>query len=411
MNTLLRAAGKLQGSQLSVQALSRLASVGLFLLASWADGTRLPLVALQGALLALPFALMESLIGRPISAGLLPANWDMESWARRTAAVSILPVAVVGCVSAAVALPGASWPDRLLMLTPVLLQLPLEAAFWAKARTESTSRANLIPQVVAIGTLVCGAAFAVAGLRVDVAAVPGQVAVLAWLLLRRAPLAPGTIRPGYRAGFRVGAAYFVTASVDLTYSVALPSVAGALAGPTAVIVLRAMELAFGPFHVTLSATTRDDVVMGRKARWINPTRVLTVGGWAVVSVIVMFSPWVRGLLAADLRALGLVALAAFCAYKGLLMFSTWLSIRHMIWATPGRYLVSGVGSRVIALAGLAVSVAWVDRVPELFVQLLICEALVVAWFAYRIARTPHTPDPAAAPKDVVAESGDLVAQG
>ena len=397
MSSVLRVAQKLQRSQLSVQALSRLASICLFLLASWADGTRLPLVALQGALLALPFTLMESLVGRPISAGLLPAHWDVESWARRTAAAAIPPVAVIGCVSVAVALPGVSWPDRLLMLTPVLLQLPLEAMFWAMARTRTTSRANLIPQLVAVGTIVCGTAFAAAGLRVDVAAVPGQLAVLAWLLLRRSGPAPGMIRPGYWASLSVGMAYFVTATVDLLYSVALPSVAGALAGPEAVIVLRAMELAFGPFHVTLSATTREDVVLGRETRWVNPTRLLTVGGWVAVSAIVLFSPWVRGLLADDLRELGLAALVAFCGYKGLLMFSTWLSVRHMIWAAPRRYLVSGIGSRVIALGGLAVSVAWVDRVPELFLQLLVCEALVVLWFAYRIARTTVTPVPAPVP--------------
>ncbi|MFD0525289.1 hypothetical protein [Paractinoplanes durhamensis] len=74
MSRLISVARKLQGSQLSVQALSRLSSVILFLLASWADGTRLPLVALQGALLALPFTLMESLVGRPVSAGLLPGT-------------------------------------------------------------------------------------------------------------------------------------------------------------------------------------------------------------------------------------------------------------------------------------------------------------------------------------------------
>ncbi|MFD0525290.1 hypothetical protein [Paractinoplanes durhamensis] len=304
-------------------------------------------------------------------------------------------MALIGGVSAAVALPDVTWTDRLLMLTPVLLQLPLEAAFWAMARTRNTREANLIPQTVAVGTILVGAVFALVGMRVDVAAVPGQVAVLAWLLLRRRSLAPGTVRPGYVASIRVGAAYFVTASVDLTYSVALPSVAGALAGPEAVIVLRAMELAFGPFHVTLSATTREDVVLGRATKWINPTRLLTVAGWAVVSAIVLFSPWVRGLLADDLRDLALGAVAAYCGYKGLLMFSTWLSVRHMIWATPRRYLVSGVGSRVIALGGLAISVFWVERVPQLFLQLLIVEALVILWFVWRMAGTPDIPDPRA----------------
>lgn len=390
IGTLSRTARRLQGSQLSVQGLSRLASVVLFLLASWADTDRLALVALQGTLLALPFTLMESLVGRPISAGLLPARWDTESWARRVSAVTILPVAAIAGIAAAFALPGTGWQDWTLMLLPVLLQLPLEAMFWARARERSTASANLIPQIVAIGTMVCGVAFALTGIRVDVAAVPGQLAVLAWLLLlQRRPLKPGTIRPGYLAGFRVGVTYFVTASVDLAYSVALPSVAGALAGPGAVIVLRALELAFGAFHVLLSATTREDVVLGRRSRWVTPVRLLTVAGWALVSATVAVSPWVRGLIAADLRDLSLAAVLAFCGYKGLLMFSTWLSVRHMIWAQPRRYLVSGVGSRVIALGGLGVSVLWVSEVSDLFLSLLFCEALVVAWFAARMARTPE----------------------
>ncbi|MEV6302236.1 hypothetical protein AB0M02_22660 [Actinoplanes sp. NPDC051861] len=396
IGTLTRAARRLQGTQLSVQALSRLSSVVLFLLASWADTEHLALVALQGILLALPFALMESLVGRPISAGLLPAHWDIESWARRASVATFAPVLLIAGVSATVALPEATWTDRLLMLTPVLLQLPLEAMFWAQARTRSTATANLIPQSVAIGTMLFGAVFALTGVRVDIAAVPGQLAILAWLLLlQRRPLAAGTVRPGYVASVRVGATYFVTASVDLAYSVALPSVAGALAGPAAVVVLRALELAFGPFHVLLSATTREDVVLGRESRWINPVRLMTVAGWALVSVVITASPWVRGLLATDLRDLSLLAVAVFCAYKGLLMFSTWMSVRHMIWAPPRRYLVSGVGSRVIALSALAISVLWVDRVPDLLLSLLICEALVVTWFAYRTARTPVTPAPTA----------------
>ncbi|MFC7528588.1 hypothetical protein, partial [Actinoplanes sp. GCM10030250] len=383
---------KLQGSQLSVQGLSRLASVVLFLLASWADTEHLPLVALQGILLALPFALMESLIGRPISAGLLPAHWDVESWARRASAATILPVALIAWLSTTVALPEASWDDRLLMLTPVLLQLPLEAMFWAQARTRSTARANLIPQIAAVSTMLAGAAFALTGVRVDIAAVPGQLALLIWLLLlQRRPLPPGVIRPGYAASLKIGATYFVTASADLAYSVALPSVAGALAGPPAVVVLRALELAFGPFHVLLSATTREDVVLGRRSRWINPVRLLTVAAWAVVSLIVTLSPWVRGLLATDLRALPVTAVAVFCAYKGLLMFATWMSVRHMIWAPPRRYLISGLGSRVIALTTLALALLWVSGVPHFLLSLLLSELLVVLWFTHRLLQTTPSP--------------------
>jgi hypothetical protein len=379
---------RLQSSQLSVQALSRLASVVLFLLASWADHERLALVALQGALLAVPYTLMESLIGRPLSAELVPDGWDVQAWARRAAAVTVLPVAAVGLVSAGTALPGVSWIDRLLMLTPVLLQLPLEALFWAAART-GTARANLIPQLVAIGTLVFGATFALTGLRVDVAAVPGQLAVLAWVLLSGRQKA-GTVRPGPIASIKVGAVYCTTAAVDLVYSVALPSVAGALAGPAAVVVLRAMDLAFGPFHVALSASTREDVVGGRRSKLLTGARVLTVAALVAVSAVILTLPWVRGLLAGDLRDLALSAVAAYCGYKALLMFSTWMSVRHMIWAAPRRYLVSGIGSRVIAFSALAVAVAWVDRAEEFFPLLLVAEAIVVAWFWVRIAGTARS---------------------
>ncbi|GIF16826.1 hypothetical protein [Actinoplanes teichomyceticus] len=381
----------LRSSQLSVQALSRLASVVLFLLASWADPDRLALVALQGALLAVPYALMESLIGRPLSAELVPAGWDVHAWARRAAAVTIGPVALVGLVSAGTALPGASWGDRLLMLTPVLLQIPLEALFWAAARTGTTARANLIPQLTAIGTLVSGGLLALAGLRVDVAAVPGQLAVLAWVLLSGRRERTGGIRPSPLAAVRVGALYCATAAVDLVYTVALPSVAGALAGPAAVVVLRAMDLAFGPFHVALSASTREDVVGGRRARLVTGARMLTVAALAAVSAVILTWPWVRGLLAGDLRDLALSAVAAYCGYKALLMFSTWMSVRHMIWAAPRRYLVSGIGSRVIAFGALAAATAWVDRPAELFPLLLVAEALVVAWFGVRIAGTAKAP--------------------
>jgi hypothetical protein len=68
----MRLVKRLQRSQLSVQALSRLSSVCIFLLASWTDTHHLPLVALQGALLAIPYTLIEALVGRPLSAGLVP---------------------------------------------------------------------------------------------------------------------------------------------------------------------------------------------------------------------------------------------------------------------------------------------------------------------------------------------------
>ncbi|WP_123809812.1 hypothetical protein [Micromonospora globispora] len=388
MGPVVDAGRRLQRSQLSVQALARLCSVSVFLLASWADTERLALVALQGTLLALPYTLMESLVGRPLSAGLVPAGWSLDAWARRVAAAAMLPVGVIGFLSASVALPETGVADRLLMVAPVVLQLPLEALFWSTARTRSTQRANLIPQLVAVGTVLTGVAFAATDVRVDVAAVPAQTAVLAWLLLPGSvPAGPGGVRPGVWASVRVGSVYCVAAAVDLAYSVALPSVAGAVAGQTAVVVLRALDLAFGPFHVALSASTREDIVAGRDTRWRTGTRGLTVVALLAVSAVVLGSERVRALLAADLATVGTAAVALYCGYKGFLAAATWLATRHMIWAPPRRFLVSAIGSRAIAFGGLAVSAVWAGQVGGLVLQLLLSEALVVCWFLGRIRLT------------------------
>jgi hypothetical protein len=56
----------------------------------------------------------------------------------------------------------------------------------------------------------------------------------------------------------------------------------------------------------------------------------------------------------------------------------------MIQAGSRRFLASAVGSRLIAFGGLAVAIAWVDSAPELFLQLLICEVIVVAWYSLRM---------------------------
>jgi hypothetical protein len=404
-----RAVAGLQRSQLSVQALTRLCSVVVFLLASWTDTGHLPLVALQGALFAIPYTLLEALIGRPLSAGLVPAAWNVDAWARKAAAATVVPVAAVGYLSASVALPHSSQPDRLLMIAPVLLQLPLEAVFWAWTRTRSRQAANLVPQLTAAGTLLAGAAFAVLHVRMDVAFLPAQVAVLCWALARRPArstgdarpvlstgdarpvLSTGDARPALRPSLAVGSAYCLAAAIDLCYAVALPSVAGAVVGQSAIVVVRAMELAFGPFHVALAAATREDVVAGRGSRLLNATRALTVAALLVVSVLVLGSAWVRHLLAADLGRLGVAVVALYCGYKALAMVSTWLSVRHMIWAAPRRFLVSAVGSRVVAFGGLALSVLWARHVSELFLLLLLGEALVVCWYAVRIRNTPAVP--------------------
>ena len=383
---------RLQESQLSVQALTRLSSVCVFLLASWVDTRHVALVAFQGALLAIPYTLIEALVGRPQSAGVVPAAWNVESWATRAAAAVSVPVAAVGLLAISVALPETSVADRLLVIAPVLLQLPLEALFWAMAKTGSRRRANLVPQLVAAGTLLTAAAFAATGVRLDVAAVPVQVVVLAWALATRLPVGPGQVRPGPLRSVRIGAAYCTAAAIDLGYAVALPSFAGALAGPAAIVVLRAMDLVFGPFHVALSATTREDIVGGRASRFRTVPRALTVALLVVISAVVIASPAVRGLLSADLAAASLAAVALYCGYKGAVMVSTWLATRHMIRAAPRRFLVSAVGSRAVAFGGLAVAVLWVGSAEDLFLQLAVCEAVVVLWYALRIRMTADTVD-------------------
>jgi hypothetical protein len=252
-----------------------------------------------------------------------------------------------------------------------------------------------------------GVAFVATGVRVDVAAAPAQLVVLGWVLLRvAAPTGPGLVRPGVWASVRVGSVYCVAAAVDLAYSVALPSVAGAVAGQTAVVVLRALDLAFGPFHVALSASTRGDIVAGRASRWRTGSRALTVVALLVVSAVVLGSTRVRELLAADLATVGTTVVALYCGYKAFLAAATWLATRHMIWAPPRRFLVSAIGSRTIAFTGLAVSALLAGQVGGLVLQLLISEAVVVCWFVTRI-RLTRTPDaaepPAAAGRDDAAE--------
>jgi hypothetical protein len=43
---------------------------------------------------------------------------------------------------------------------------------------------------------------------------------------------------------------------------------------------------------------------------------------------------------------------------------------------------------VLAFAGIAVSLAWVSATVQLFVQLLVVEAAVAAWYWRRIRSTP-----------------------
>jgi hypothetical protein len=379
--------GRLQESQLSVQGLSRLCNVCVFLLASWVDTRHVALVAFQGVLFAIPYTLLESLVGRPQSADVVPSTWNVESWGIRAAGAVVLPVGLVGFVATSVAMPATGILDRLLVIAPVLLQLPLEALFWAMAKTRSRLRANLVPQLVATGTLLTAAGFAATGVRLDLAAVPAQLAVLAWALATRLPVGPGQVRPGVLQSVRVGAVYCVAAGIDLGYVVALPAFAGAVVGQPAIVVLRAMDLAFGPFHVALSATTREDIVAGRKSRWLTGARMLTLASVLAISVVVIASPDVRRMLAADLAATSLAAITLYCTYKVGLMVSTWLATRHMIRAAPRQFLISAIGSRALAFGGLAVAAGWVASAEDLFLQLAVCEVLVVLWFALRIRMT------------------------
>ncbi len=350
MRALIQGIVRLQQSQLSVQALTRLCNVYIFVLASSTDTEHLALVALQGALLAIPYTLLEALVGRALAADVVPASWNIERWASRAAGSLVLPVGVIGYLSASVALPDTSQAGRLLMMTPVLLQLPLEGLFWATARTRPRQRANLLPQLTAIGTILSGSAFATFNVRMDTAALPAQVVVLGWALLWRPPAGPELSPPSVWQSVRIGSVYFFAAVIDLIYSVALPSVAGALAGQTAVVVLRAMDLAFGPFHVALAATTREDIVGGKRSRLITGTRALTIASLLVMSVVVLGSVRFREFLAAELATLSTGVIALYCLYKAFLMVSTWLATRHMIRVSPRQYLISAIGSRVVALA-------------------------------------------------------------
>lgn len=384
--------GRLQRSQLSVQALSRLSSVYVYLLASRWDTEHLVLVAFQGVLFAVPYTLMESLVGRPLSAGLVPAAWNVESWAKRAAVATVLPVGAIGYLAAYVALPEASHLDRLLMLAPVLLQLPIEALFWATARTRPRRQANLIPQLTAAGTMIGATVFVFSDVRVDVAALPAQLLVLAGVLTLAGARGDGALRPGVWHSVRLGSTYLLAAAVDLSYAVALPAVAGALVGNVAIVVLRALDLAFGPFHVALSATTREDIVAGRASRFATATRALTVAVLVAVSAAVTWSRPVRELFGIALVDVGTGVVAGYCLYKAILMVDTWLSTRHLIWAEPGPFLWSAIGSRVIAFGGVAVATLWVSRLSDLVVQLIVGEALIVSWFLFR----RHIAEPARA---------------
>jgi hypothetical protein len=384
MRQLARAVSHLQRSQLSVQALARLCNVVIFLLASRFDAGHLGLVALQGVLLALPYTLLEALIGRPLSAGVVPAHWNVEAWAKRAAAATMLPVGVLAYAAASIALSGTSPVDRALAITPVVLQLPLEALFWATARTRSPRRANLLLQLTAAGTVLGGVVFATVGVSIEAAAVPAQLAILAWALLRPPPAGSSRTRPTIRQSLQVGLTYCTAAAVDLVYALALPTVAGILAGQAAIVVMRAMDLAFGPFHVALSASTREDIVAGKGSRLYTGTRALTVALLLAVSAVILTSAEVRAFLATDLGTLSVTVVAMYCVFKALLMLSTWLAVRHMIRVAPRRFLVSALGSRAIAIGGLAVATLWVSSLPTLFLQLLAGEVAVVCWFAVRI---------------------------
>jgi hypothetical protein len=389
VHLLARTVNRIRRSQLPVQALTRLSSVVVFLVASWTDHRHLALVALQGVLFAIPYTLVEALVGRPLSAGLIPADWDVDRWAGRAAAATVLPVAAVSYLSASFALPGVTVADRALMIAPVLVQLPLEAAFWAWARTRPRYLANLVPQLTSLGTMTGAALFGLLGLRLDLASLPAQLLVLAWVVwLRQRSAVPGRLRPGAWPSVRVGAAYCLAAGVDLGYAVALPAIAGQVAGAPAIVVLRAMELVFGPVNVALAASIREDIVEGDGSRVLTGARALTVALLAAVSAVVLGSGRLRYLVATELGTAGLAPVCAYCGYKAVTVLSSWMSVRHMIWAPPGRYLVSAIGSRVLAFAGVAASLLWAGHLTGFFAQLLAAEVVVVSWYYARMRGRP-----------------------
>jgi hypothetical protein len=382
MRTLTHLSRTFQASQLSVQALTRFCSVYVFLLASWFDTEHLALVAFQGTLLAVPYVLMESLIGKPISAGIVPTNWNTTAWAR-TATAAVMPVvALLAYVASVLALPDVTPGVRALAILPVVLQMPIEALFWTTARAHSSQRANLLPQMTAAGTVVGATLLAATDTTILFAAIPAQVAVLAWFVVRPSTGDIG-VRPSIRESLRPGSTYCFVAGVDLTYVVTLMSVAGALLGPSALVVLRALDLAFGPFHVALSATTREDIVAGRPAPLRSATRVLTAAVLGVVSLVLIGSARVRDFIADDLAAIAPAVIGMYCLYKALMMLSTWFSVTHMIGARPARFLKSALIARVVSFGAVGLSVLWVTDFTRLVVQLVACEIFMVAWFAYR----------------------------
>src|SRR5262249_51444744 len=111
---------------------------------------------------------------------------------------------------------------------------------------------------------------------------------------------------------------------------------------------------------------------------------LTVVLLVAVTAVILGSGRLRSLVAAELAAAGLAPLSVYCGYKAVTALSSWMSVRHMIWAPPGRYLVSAIGSRALAVAGVAGSLLWAGHLTGLCAQMLGAEVVVVVWYYARM---------------------------
>ncbi|WP_229074099.1 hypothetical protein [Actinoplanes sp. DH11] len=386
MRSPLSLAGNLQRSQISVQALTRLSSVAVFLIASWSGHSDLVLVALQGTLLAIPYVLQEALLGRPIARGVVPPDWDPRAWATRTALATTLIIAPVVVFVPLIAVPGGGGWAWAATAVPVLLQVWIENRYWLLNRIRSVAAGNLVPQLTAMGTVISAVLLAATGRSVLVAAVPAQLLVLAWAArqCRRGAVSSG-IRPALWSSLRPGMSYGFASAVGLMFSVALPTLAGICVGGTAIVVIRALELVFGPFHLLLNASVREDLLRGRISPLFSLPKLLTIGSLLVTAVALAGSSAIRRLVSEDLAATAALTVLVYCAYKLFVLVNTWQGTRHMLNASPARFMVTNLTASAIALFTIAIGAVWI-RDLQLYL-LLLCgsEMLLITWYALRNA--------------------------
>ncbi|MET0414525.1 MAG: hypothetical protein ABW022_00700 [Actinoplanes sp.] len=388
---LVSAARRLQATQISVQAVTRLSSVYLFLAASWSGHSNLALVAIQGTLLAIPYALQESLVGRPLARGVVPGQWNRTAWMARTTLTATLLITPVVLVVPAVTVPRAGWQLWLLAAVPVLLQMPVEGLYWLLGKQHRSGCGNLVHQCAAAGTIACATVLALSGHSVLLAAVPAQLLVIGWALghLRSGDRAGGNraggVRPGYLAALRPGSSYSLAAVVSLAFGVALPTLAGVYVGEAAVVVIRALDLAFGPFHLLLNASVREDLMRGRRTPLTDPAKLLAAGALAATGVALIAAAPLRQLISADLAAAGGLTVAVYTGYKLFFMINTWQASRHMLRTTPRRFMTTGIVASCLALVTVAAGGLLAGGLRSYLLVLCGSELLLIAWYAARSA--------------------------